>query len=69
MDRSGQPTPPGQQPQGEPDYAPTAEFKAFLEGDPVPTDADDRPGRRAADSEGFLDRLRSLWQRRDRPGR
>jgi hypothetical protein len=69
MDRSGQPTPPGHEPQGEPDYAPTAEFRAFLEGDPVPTGADDQRSGPAAGPEGLLTRLRSMWQRRDRPGR
>ena len=68
MDRSGQPTPPGHEPRGEPDYAPTAEFRAFLEGDPVPTEAAG-PTRRPGGPEGLLARLRSMWQRRDRPGR
>ena len=48
---------------GEADLAPTTEFRAFLAGDPIPTDADargpDRPG-----SDGWLARLRALFQSR-----
>jgi len=48
---------------GEADFAPTTEFRAFLAGDPIPTDADaggpDRPG-----SDGWLARLRALFQSR-----
>jgi hypothetical protein len=48
---------------GEADLAPTTEFRAFLAGDPIPTDADagtrDQPG-----SDGWLARLRALFQSR-----
>jgi hypothetical protein len=46
---------------GEADLAPTTEFRAFLAGDPIPTDAGgpDRPG-----SDGWLARLRALFQSR-----
>jgi hypothetical protein len=46
---------------GDADLAPTTEFKAFLAGDPIPTDAapPDKPG-----SDGWLARLRALFQSR-----
>ena len=48
---------------GEADLAPTTEFRAFLAGDPIPTDAvggpPDRPG-----SDGWLARLKALFQGR-----
>jgi hypothetical protein len=48
---------------GEADLAPTTEFRAFLAGDPIPTDAEagvpDQPG-----SDGWLARLRALFQGR-----
>jgi hypothetical protein len=48
---------------GEADLAPTTEFRAFLAGDPIPTDAasgpPDQPG-----SDGWLARLRALFQGR-----
>jgi hypothetical protein len=50
---------------GEADLASTTEFKAFLAGDPIPTDTPtdaappDRPG-----SDGWLARLRALFQSR-----
>ena len=47
---------------GEADLAPTTEFRAFLAGDPIPTgDAGgpDQPG-----SDGWLARLRALFQGR-----
>ena len=49
---------------GEADLASTTEFRAFLEGDPIPTGAEtgvpDKPG-----SDGWLARLRALFQSRD----
>jgi hypothetical protein len=49
---------------GEADLAPTTEFRAFLAGDPIPTDAEagvpDEPG-----SDGWLARLRALFQGRN----
>jgi hypothetical protein len=47
---------------GEADLAPTTEFRAFLAGDPIPTDADppDKPG-----GDGWLARLRALVQGRN----
>ena len=48
---------------GEADLASTTEFRAFLSGEPIPTDADagtpDQPG-----SDGWLARLRALFQSR-----
>ena len=46
---------------GEADLASTTEFRAFLDGDPIPTDAapPDKPG-----SDGWLARLRALFQSR-----
>jgi hypothetical protein len=58
----GRPRPPPDA-GGEADLAPTTEFRAFLAGDPVPTGTDaggkDRPG-----SDGWLARLRALFQSR-----
>ena len=58
----GRPQPPPDA-GGEADLASTTEFRAFLAGDPIPTDADaegrDRPG-----SDGWLARLRALFQGR-----
>jgi hypothetical protein len=49
---------------GEADLASTTEFRAFLEGDPILTGAEtgvpDKPG-----SDGWLARLRALFQSRD----
>ena len=52
---------PPPDPRGEADLASTTEFKAFLAGDPVPTDPapPDKPG-----SDGWLARLRALFQSR-----
>jgi hypothetical protein len=48
---------------GEADLAPTTEFRAFLAGEPIPTDAatgaPDQPG-----SDGWLARLKALFQGR-----
>jgi hypothetical protein len=44
------------------DYAPTAEFRAFLAGDPVAKD--DEEDARPAGTGGWLARLRSMLQRR-----
>ena len=48
---------------GEADLAPTTEFRAFLAGDPIPTEAaggpPDQPG-----SDAWLARLRALFQGR-----
>jgi len=45
---------------GEADLAPTTEFRAFLAGEPIPTDAAagpaDRPG-----ADGWLARLKALF--------
>jgi hypothetical protein len=61
-DRRSQPPPEAR---GEADLAPTTEFRAFVAGDPIPTEAaggpPDRPG-----SDGWLARLRALFQ--SRPG-
>ena len=58
----GRPRPPPDA-GGEADLASTTEFRAFLAGDPVTTGADaggrDRPG-----SDGWLARLRALFQNR-----
>jgi hypothetical protein len=43
------------------DYAPTAEFRAFLAGDPAAGDDQDA---RPASTGGWLARLRSMLQRR-----
>jgi hypothetical protein len=55
---------PSPEARGEADLAPTTEFRAFLAGDPIPTDADvgipDKPG-----SDGWLARLRALFQGRN----
>ena len=49
---------------GEADLASTTEFRAFLAGDPIPTDAEagvpDKPG-----SDSWLARLRALFQSRN----
>jgi hypothetical protein len=47
---------------GEADLASTTEFRAFLAGDPIPTDTGvpDKPG-----SDGWLARLRALFQSRN----
>ena len=62
-DRRSQPPPEAR---GEADLAPTTEFRAFLAGDPIPTDAGaghrDQPG-----TDGWLARLRALFG--GRPGR
>ena len=54
---------PPPDPRREADLASTTEFKAFLAGEPIPTDATagppDRPG-----SDGWLARLRALFQSR-----
>jgi hypothetical protein len=59
-DRRSQPPPEAR---GEADLAPTTEFRAFLAGDPIPTDAaggpPDQPG-----SDGWLARIRALFQGR-----
>jgi hypothetical protein len=59
-DRRSQPSPEAG---GEADLASTTEFRAFLAGDPIPTDAaagpPDKPG-----SDGWLARLRALFQGR-----
>jgi hypothetical protein len=48
---------------GEADLAPTTEFRAFLAGDPIPTDVGaGRPDKPGAD--GWLARLRALFQSR-----
>ena len=48
---------------GEADLAPTTEFRAFLAGDPIPTDVDaGRPDQPGAD--GWLARLRAMFQSR-----
>ena len=58
----GRPRPPPDA-RGEADLAPTTEFRAFLAGDPIPTEAaggpPDQPG-----SDGWLARLRALFQSR-----
>jgi hypothetical protein len=58
----GQSQPPPEA-RGEADLAPTTEFRAFLAGDPIPTEAaggpPDQPG-----SDGWLARLRALFQGR-----
>jgi hypothetical protein len=58
----GRPQPPPDA-GGEADLASTTEFRAFLAGDPIPTAAEaggrDRPG-----SDGWLARLRALFQGR-----
>ena len=54
---------PSPETRGEADLAPTTEFRAFLAGDPIPTEAaggpPDQPG-----SDGWLARLRALFQSR-----
>ena len=54
---------PSPEARGEADLAPTTEFRAFLAGDPIPTEAaggpPDQPG-----SDGWLARLRALFQSR-----
>jgi len=47
----------------EADLAPTTEFRAFLAGDPIPTDAVDGPPDRPG-SDGWLARLKALFQAR-----
>ena len=50
-------------PGGEADLASTTEFRAFLAGDPVPTGAD-AGGRARPGPDGWLARLRALFQSR-----
>jgi hypothetical protein len=63
MDPSDGRSQPPPEARGEADLAPTTEFRAFLAGDPIPTEADaagpDRPG-----ADGWLARLRALFQSR-----
>jgi hypothetical protein len=63
MDPSDGRSQPPPEARGEADLAPTTEFRAFLAGDPIPTDAaggpPDRPG-----ADGWLARLRALFQSR-----
>ncbi len=55
-------------PSEDPDFAPTAEFKRFLDGDqPQATSSGAQPGR-SAGSGGWIARLRAGWRRR-RTGR
>ena len=54
---------PSPEARGEADFAPTAEFRAFLADDPIPTDAGaGRPDQPSSD--GWLARLRALFQSR-----
>jgi hypothetical protein len=63
MDPSDGRSQPPPEARGEADLAPTTEFRAFVAGDPIPTEAaggpPDRPG-----SDGWLARLRALFQSR-----
>jgi len=63
MDPSDGRSQPPPEARGEADLAPTTEFRAFLAGDPIPTEAaggpPDQPG-----SDGWLARLRALFQGR-----
>ena len=63
MDANDGRSQPPPEARGEADLAPTTEFRAFLAGDPIPTDAatgpQDRPG-----ADGWLARLRALFQGR-----
>jgi hypothetical protein len=63
MDPSDGRSQPPPEARGEADLAPTTEFRAFLAGEPIPTDtptgSPDRPG-----SDGWLARLRALFQGR-----
>ena len=64
-DQGSQPPPEAR---GEADLAPTTEFKAFLDGEPIPTGVEaERPARAGSPPAGWLARLRSLFQ--GRPGR
>ena len=47
---------------GEADLASTTEFRAFLAGEPIPTDDAGGPDRPSSD--GWLARLRALFQSR-----
>jgi hypothetical protein len=63
MDPSDGRSQPPPEARGEADLAPTTEFRAFVAGDPIPTEAaggpPDQPG-----SDGWLARLRALFQGR-----
>jgi hypothetical protein len=63
MDPSDGRSQPPPEARGEADLAPTTEFRAFVAGDPIPTEAaggpPDRPG-----SDSWLARLRALFQSR-----
>jgi hypothetical protein len=58
-ERRSQPPPEAR---GEADLAPTTEFKAFLEGDPIPTGAAPSRSARPPQRGGWLARLRTLFQ-------
>ena len=55
---------PPPDPRGEADLASTTEFKAFLAGDPIPTDAAAAGPPDHQGSDGWLARLRALFQSR-----
>ncbi|HEV2930297.1 MAG TPA: hypothetical protein VGW74_16520 [Propionibacteriaceae bacterium] len=50
---------------GDADLAPTTEFRAFLDGDPIPTGAQAKASARSGSvPDGWLARLRALFQGR-----
>jgi hypothetical protein len=65
MDPSERRSQPPPEARGDADLAPTTEFRAFLAGDPIPTGADaETPTRSGSAPDGWLARLRALFQSR-----